>query len=293
MSDEAVKTPEKKLHKQEDVVFHVVNYILLAIIALACLVPFFNVIAKAFSEYGKTVVFWPQDFTWYNMKQVFTDVAYFRAFGISVLVMVLGTSLSVGIMFMAAYPLSKKDLPFRKGIMIFFMVVMLFSGGIVPNFFVMKMLGLLNNVAALILPSIVQVYNMILLKNNLEGIPAEIEESARIDGASNGRILVSILLPISLPSIASVALFTAVSYWNNYFSALIYLTSAENLYPLAMYILNRINSVPDVLGDPILFRQKTYIDSAMIIISILPIVCVYPFVLKFFVSGLTVGSVKG
>lgn len=293
MSDEAVKTPEKKLHKREDVVFHFVNYILLAIIALACLVPFFNVIAKAFSEYGKTVVFWPQDFTWYNMQQVFTDVAYFRAFGISVLVMVLGTVLSVGIMFMAAYPLSKKDLPFRKGIMIFFMVVMLFSGGIVPNFFVMKMLGLLNNVAALILPSIVQVYNMILLKNNLEGIPAEIEESARIDGASNGRILVSILLPISLPSIASVALFTAVSYWNNYFSALIYLTSAENLYPLAMYILNRINSVPDVLGDPILFRQKTYIDSAMIIISILPIVCVYPFVLKFFVSGLTVGSVKG
>lgn len=291
MSEEVVKT--KKLHKHEDFVFRIINYVLLTIIALACLIPFMNIIAKTFSTYGKTVSFIPQDFTWYNVKYVFQEIAYFRAFGVTVLVTVLGTALSVTFMYMAAYPLSKLDLPFRKGIMIFFMIVMLFSGGIVPNFFVMKSLNLLNTKAALILPSLVQVYNMILLKNALEGIPGEIEESARIDGANNVVILANILLPISLPSIASVALFTAVTYWNNYFNGLIYLINAEKNYPLALYILNHVNSVPDVLGDPTYFNQKTYIDSAMILISIVPIVCVYPFVLKFFVSGLTVGSVKG
>ena len=175
----------------------------------------------------------------------------------------------------------------------FFMVVMLFSGGIVPCFFVMKSLNLLNTPFALVLPSLVQVYNMILLKSNLEGIPAEIEESARIDGAGNMVILTQILLPICIPSIASVALFTAVTYWNNYFSSLIYLINAEEWYPLAMYILNRINTSADVLGDQKLYMQKEFIDAAMIVLSILPIVCVYPFVLKFFVGGLTVGSVKG
>ncbi len=288
-----MRSTEKKVHTHEDIGLTIVNYVLLAIIALCCLVPFFNVISKAFSTYGKTVVVLPQGFTGFNFRQVFANAAYFRAFGVSVGVTTIGTFLSVAFMFMAAYPLSKKDLPFRKVFMIFFMIVMLFSGGLVPNFFVMKMVGLLNTPAALVFPSLVQVYNLILLKNGLEGIPAEIEESARIDGASSARILAAILLPISIPSIASVALFTAVSYWNNYFNALIYLINAEQYYPLAMFILNRINSVPDILGDQRLYQQKEFIDSAMIIISILPIVCVYPFVLKFFVRGLTVGSVKG
>ncbi|MBP3434587.1 MAG: carbohydrate ABC transporter permease, partial [Clostridia bacterium] len=105
--------------------------------------------------------------------------------------------------------------------------------------------------------------------------------------------LVQILLPICVPSIASVTLFTAVTYWNNYFTSLIYLINAEQYYPLAMYILNRINTVPDVFGDQKLLMQKEYIDAAMIVLSMLPIVCIYPFVLKFFVGGLTVGSVKG
>lgn len=282
-----------KIKSKEELIFSIINYTILTIVALMCLVPFFNVVAKMFSTYGKAVVILPQKFTLYNVQQVFADLAYFRAFGISILVTLLGTTLSVAIMFMAAYPLSKKDLPFRSGIMIYFMIVMLFSGGIVPNFFVMKTLGLLNTFWALILPTLVQVYNLILLKNALEGVPEEIEESARIDGAVYARILVSILFPVLLPTIASVALFTAVSYWNNYFNALIYLINAEQKFPLAMYILNRINSVPDILGDQTLLHQKTYIDSAMVIISIIPIVAVYPFVLKFFVRGLTVGSVKG
>lgn len=288
------RNPFKKTLENEAPVWNIVNHVLLAIIALVCLVPFFNILSKAFSTYGKGVVsVLPQGFTLYNVKYALKSAEFYRAFFVSVGVTVIGTALSVGFMFMAAFPLSKKDLPFRSGIMIFFMIVMLFSGGIVPNFFVMKTFGLLNTPFALVFPSIVQVYNMILLKNYLEGIPAEIEESAHIDGAGNGRILVSILLPICVPSIASVALFTAVTYWNNYFNALIYLGGAHEWYPLAMYVQNWIQWSPPKDGNPVLRDQKTYIDAAMIVISILPIVCVYPFVLKFFVGGLTVGSVKG
>ena len=260
-------TAVKKDRRRKVSSLAVANYALLTLIAVICIVPFFNVISKSFSTYGKTILLLPKGRTFYNYKQVFSTFAFFRAFFVSV--------------------------PFRGAIMVFFTIVMLFSGGIIPNFFVVKTLGILNTPFALVLPSVVQVYNMILLKSGLEGIPAEIEESARIDGAGNGRILASILLPISVPSIASVGLFTAVSYWNNYFQALIYLINAEKYYPLALYILNRINTAPDILGDQKLYQQKEFIDSAMIILSILPIVCVYPFVLKFFVRGLTVGSVKG
>lgn len=291
--EKRIKNPFKKSIANESPIWTICIYVLLAIIAVASLTPILNVVAKTFSTFGKTVSIIPQGFTLYNVKYVLKSWSFYRAFFVSAGVTVCGTALSVAFMFMAAYPLSKKDLPLRQGFMIFFMIVMLFSGGIVPNFFVMKTFNLLNTPFALVLPTLVQVYNLILLKNNLEGVPAEIEESARIDGANNAVILVQILLPICVPSIASVALFTAVTYWNNYFNALIYLINAEEWYPLAMYILNRINTAPDVLGDQKLLMQKDYIDAAMIVISILPIVCVYPFVLKFFVSGVTAGSVKG
>lgn len=287
------KNPFKKSLENEAPIFNVVNYIILAILALICFVPFLNLIAKSFSTYGTVVSLLPVKITGDNVGYIFAQVGFYRSLLVSVLVTVAGTVLSVGIMFMAAYPLSKKDLPFRQGFMIFFTVVMLFSGGIIPNFVVMKLFGLLNTPFALIIPSIVQVYNMILLKSNLEAIPGEIEESAYIDGASHGRILVSILLPISLPSIASVSLFTAVTYWNNYFNALLYLPVAKEMWPLALYILESVNAPINQVNPTFKDFAKDNINSAMILVSILPIVCVYPFVLKFFVGGLTVGSVKG
>lgn len=291
---EETQAPAKKKGMKEDPVFHTVNCILLWIVAIISIVPFFNIISKALSTQGKPVMFLPQGFTWFNMDYIFSNGDYFRAFGMSVIITLIGTVLSVGFMFMAAYPLSKKDLPFRKGIMLFFMVIMLFSGGMVPNYFVMKMYGLYDTPFSLVFPSVVQVYNLILLKNNLEGIPAEIEESATIDGANNGTILVKILLPLAVPSIASVALFTAVTYWNNYTNAMIYIFENDKFYPLAYYIQKFITEGTfDPILESQLNTQKAYIDAAMIVMSILPIVCVYPFVLKFFVSGLTVGSVKG
>ncbi len=287
--------PKKTMHIHENRVFHIVNYILLTLIVLLCLVPFVNIIAKALSTYtGKAVFLLPHEITWYNFSYVFTNWPYFRSFLVSAGVTLCGTALSVGVMFAAAYALSKQDFPLRKGVMVFFIIIMLFSGGIVPNFFVMKMLGLLNTPLALVFPSVVQVYNLILLKNYVEGVPREIEESAHIDGATNLQVMVKILIPVSLPAIASVALFTAVTYWNNYFNALIYLSpSSEQFYPLALFINNYINSAANELGDLTYYHQKSFIEMAMIIVSIIPILAVYPFVAKFFVRGVTVGSVKG
>ena len=151
-------TAVKKDRRRKVSSLTVANYALLTLIAVICIVPFFNVISKSFSTYGKAILILPKGWTFYNYKQVFSTFAFFRAFFVSVGVTITGTILSVAVMFMAAYPLSKKDLPFRGAIMVFFTIVMLFSGGIIPNFFVVKTLGLLNTPFALVLPSVVQVY---------------------------------------------------------------------------------------------------------------------------------------
>lgn len=273
--------------------FFIVNYILLTIIALCCLLPFMNVLASAFSTAGQQVDFWPKGFTWFNFKQVFTDKAFFRAMLVSIGVTVVGTFLSVLIMYMAAYALSKQDFPFRKGLMLFFIIVMIFSGGMVPNYLVVNALGLTRTPVALVFPSIVQVYNLILIKSYLESLPKEIEESARVDGANNLQIMFKILLPVSLPCVASVSLFTAVTFWNNYTNALLYLGTEEKWYPLSLYILNHIQNSSDPLNWTEADRQKQNIESAMIVVSTLPILIAYPFVLKYFAKGVTVGSVKG
>jgi putative aldouronate transport system permease protein len=140
---------------------------------------------------------------------------------------------------------------------------------------------------------VVQVYNMILIKSYLEGVPKELEESAKIDGANSLQTMFRVMIPVSLPCVASVSMFTAVSFWNNYTSALLYLGTEEKWYPLSLYILNYIQSDPDVLNPTLENLQKSNIESAMVIFSILPILLVYPFVLKFFTKGVTVGSVKG
>lgn len=278
---------------KESPVFHAVNYVLLTIIGLACLLPFLNVIAMALSTANLKVDFWPRGFTWFNFATVFKDINFFRALGISILVTVLGTALSVLCMYMAAYVLSKQDFPLRKAVMIFFIIVMIFSGGMVPNYIVVNALGLTRTVWSMVFPSVVQVYNLILIKSYLEGLPKELEESAKIDGASNLKIMFKVILPVSKPCIASVCLFTAVTLWNNYTNALMYLGTEESLYPLSLYILNHIQSTPDPINFTQVDIQKSNIESAMILVSILPILIAYPFVLKFFAKGVTVGSVKG
>ena len=278
---------------KENRLFNIINTIALTIISIICFIPFLNVLSVALSTAGNDINFTPKGFTWYNFQYVFSDTGFWRAMGVSFLVVVCGTLLSVTVMFAAAYALSKPNFPARRGIMVFFIIVMIFSGGMVPNYLVVSTLGLTKTPLALILPSVVQVYNLILIKSYLEGLPLELEESASIDGANNLQIMFKILLPMSMPCVASVSLFTAVTLWNNYTSALLYLGTEEKWYPLSLYILNYIQLPPDTLSVAMKDLQKDNIEAAMIVVSIIPILLVYPLVLKYFTKGVTVGAVKG
>ena len=278
---------------KENRLFNIINVALLVIISLVCFMPFLNVISVALSTAGHDINFTPKGFTWFNFQYVFTDPGFWRALGVSFFVVVVGTALSVMVMFSAAYALSKPDFPFRRGIMVFFIITMIFSGGMVPNYIVVRELGLTGTPWALILPSVVQVYNLILIRSYLEGLPKELEESAGIDGANSLQTMFKVLLPVSMPCVASVSLFTAVTFWNNYTSALLYLGTSEKWYPLSLYILNYIQAGADVLDTSMEAIQHANIESAMIVASIIPILLVYPFVLKYFTKGVTVGAVKG
>ena len=164
-------------------------------------------------------------------------VKFYQAFLVSIVVTVCGTIVSVLCMMLAAYPLSKRELPLRRTIMIYFFISMLFSGGMVPNYILVSSLGLTNTLFAMILPNAVMVFHLILMKAFFEGIPPALEESARIDGAGNLRILFSIIMPISMSMIVTVCLFTAVVYWNNYFNALMYISASHSeLYPLPFFV---------------------------------------------------------
>lgn len=287
------KTQKRGKRIDDSPVFNVINTVVLILTAFICILPFFNVLASSLSTAGHEINFLPKGFTWFNYTAVLTDAGFWRALGVSLLVTVVGTVLSVLTMYSAAYALSKPDFPCRRGIMIFFIITMIFSAGMVPNYIVVNMLGLTRSPWALILPSVVQAYNLILIKSYLEGVPKELEESAKIDGASNLNIMFKVMIPVSMPCVASVTMFTGVSFWNNYTSALLYLGTEEKWYPLSLYILNFIQSDPDVLNPTLENIQKANIESAMIILSILPILLIYPLVLKYFTKGVTVGSVKG
>ena len=216
----------------------------------------------------------------------------------SVLVLAAGTALSMLVTALAAYPLSKRTLPHHRLLMLIFVFTMWFSGGMVPTYLLMQRLKLTNTLAALYLPGVISVYNMLILKNYYEALPDSLEESARIDGASNLTTLFRIVLPLSMPVLATVCLFTAVGLWNDFFSAMMYNTRA-NLKTLAQYLqeivaesqtdTSMVRSADDMLENII----PEGVRAATIIASTVPILAVYPFLQKHFVKGVLIGAVKG
>lgn len=285
------------MRSKGDVAFSVINGVLLFLFAVFTLMPIVNILATSLSTHSLPVVFWPAKWDLFAMRSVLTESNFYRAFFVSIAVTVLGTFISVLCMVLAAYPLSKKELPLRQTIMIYFFISMLFSGGMVPNYILVSSIGLTNTLFAMILPNAVMVFHLILMKAFFEGIPTSLEESARLDGAGNLRVLFSIVLPLSMSMLITVCLFTAVVYWNNYFNALMYISASHsNLYPLPFYIINlsdqfRDPNAPIVMGDK--FKYEQNIIAATIILSMLPICLTYPFFLKYFTKGVVVGAVKG
>ena len=280
---------------KDETVFQVIVKIIAVLLIIFFVVPFLNVIAKAISSPASVVSILPKDIDWFAMDYVLSDKAFLKSFGNSIFITVVGTLLSVVSMAMAAYPLSKPYMPLRKTMTVFFLIVMLFSGGIAPHILVMNALGLIDTIWALILPSVVMVYYMLLLKGFFEGVPEELEESAKLDGARNMDIFFKIYMPMSAPMVATVGFFTAISYWNNINNSILYVTSNKSIYPVPMYIKNfmGLNPMEVAMNNPKLLSYWDGIEMSYILMSIVPIACIYPFVFKYLKNDISAGAVKG
>lgn len=278
-----------------DIVFDAVKWVFLILCVILVVFPIMNVISLAISkgQYNSAITFFPawKGLTLQNFSWLFKNDNFLSAIKNSLLFTVVATIASNVLMAMAAYPLSKEDCPFRGGVMIFFIITMLFSAGIVPAFIWLRVLNLYNSIWSLILLSINNVFNMLLYKTNFEGIPSEIEEAAMIDGASSVTLFFRIVIPMTLPIIASCIFFMIVSTWNSYGSALIFITDTKQM-PLAQFLYRLIAST-EQSKDSYLITNTQNVNAATIIVSVIPILCVYPFIMNYMKSGLTIGSVKG
>lgn len=280
-----------------DKIFYIMSVILLILAGLCALLPFVHVIAKSFSDdvyvISNQVLFWPKGFTTKAYEFAMKNTPVLTAFVNTVFVTVVGTMLSLAISTATAYPLSLPSLKGRKVLLYFFVFTMLFNGGMIPGFILMKSLNLLNSLWALILPHILEVYNLLLIKNYFEGLPDSIRESAQIDGANNFQIFGRIMLPMSKPILATMTVFYAVAYWNSYFNAMLYLSDQKKM-TLQLFLVNIVKQaqVLDGITSDIIVQPDT-VRAATVIIGTLPILVVYPLLQKHFVQGVTLGSVKG
>ena len=278
----------------------VMLYLILTVVVLICLYPFLNVVAYSLS--GNTAVlsgkvtFYPIDFQLSAYKEILLkQTQIWTAMGISVTVTVLGTLLGLVLTVAAAYALSKEKLKGRGILSGFILFTMYFSGGIIPTFLVVKGVGLYDSISALVIPSAMNVFNFIVMRTFFKELPLELEEAARIDGANDMKILFKIALPLSMPIIATIGLFYAVSYWNDYFSALLYIQTPEKfslqLRLRQLLFAGQINQVSmENLRTQVMSES---LKMASIVISTIPIILVYPWLQKYFVKGVMLGSVKG
>lgn len=278
-----------------DVTFDVIKWVFLVLCLVLVIFPILNVISLAFSkgQYNSEITFFPvwKGLTLDNFSWLFKNENFLSAIKNSLLFTIVATVGSNILMAMAAYPLSKEDCPFRGPVMIFFIITMLFSAGIVPAFIWLRVLNLYNSIWSLIFLSLNNVFNMLLYKTNFEGIPAEIEEAAMMDGASSITLFFRIVIPMTLPIIASCVFFMIVSTWNSYGSAIIFITDTKQM-PLAQFLYRLVAST-EQSKDPYLITNTQNVNAATIIVSVIPILCVYPFIMNYMKSGLTIGSVKG
>ncbi|WIV19465.1 carbohydrate ABC transporter permease [Paenibacillus polygoni] len=280
--------------------FVAVNYTLLTIIALVTVLPFIHVVAGSFTTNAeiaaKKFVLIPTVWSLEAYKFIFSTDTIFRALSVSVGVTMIGTLLSMFVTSLMAYGLSRRDLDGRNVIMFLVVFTMLFSGGMIPTFLVVKELGLIDSYAALILPSAIGAFNMIILKNFFQNIPEGLEESAKIDGCNDFGILFRIVLPLSLPSIATISLFYAVTYWNTYLSAILYLNDSQ-MWPIQV-LLRQIVVLASGMDyssnlDSAVPPPDQSVKMAVIVVATLPILLVYPFLQKHFAKGAMLGSIKG
>ncbi len=283
-------------------IFDHFNVILLSLLALLCLAPIWHTLALSFSSKSAAeagmVFFWPVHFNFTSYTQIIEDQQFWRSFLISIIRVILGSSLNFLMTLLLAFPMSRtaKQLPFRNAVMYFLLFNMLFSPSMIPMYFTVKDLGLMDSIWALVLPSAVPIFNVMLLMNYFRNIPKEMEEAAMIDGAGPWYMMIRIFLPIAVPTVAVITLFSIVGHWNAFFDGLIYMNKVEH-YPLQTYIQQLIVKIdPSKLTVEQLVKLQNVsaktLNAAKIFISILPILILYPFLQKYFIHGIMLGSVK-
>lgn len=289
-------------------IFDVLNYCLLASLALICILPMLHILAISLSDKAAasagSVGLWPVNFTTAAYEWVMAKKEFWAAFLVSLKRLAIGLPYHLVMTILVAYPLSYPSSRLRGrsiyvGLLIF---TMLFGGGLIPSYMLYKELHLLDTIWVLVVPNAVNAGNIMLMMNFFRNLPKELEESARIDGAGYLQVLLRIILPVSLPSIATITLYVVVAHWNDYFAGMVYMNSAEN-YPLQTYVYNLVNQASSLttnlnlnVGEnwKILAKvsDKT-VRSAQIFITALPMLAIYPFLQKYYIKGIVVGSVKG
>lgn len=290
--------------KNKERIFEIVIAVVMIFLMFVMIYPFWNALVIAFNEGTDTsrggITFWPRIWTLENFKGVLLDSQFLTALIVTVTRVILGTISSIFITAMMAYAVSKKELKGHKFYLIFAIITMYFGGGLIPTYLVIQQLGIINTIWALFLPHTLSVYNMIVFRSFFLQLPDAVEEAAKIDGCNNWKTFLKIVLPLSKPILATLSLFHAVFLWNDWFYSGMY-TDSLSLQTIQNYLLTVINSsnnaaimaqlsgVSDTYTTTVTTKS---LQMATLIVSILPIVCVYPFLQKYFVKGVLIGSVK-
>lgn len=283
--------------------FNGLNVVVLILTMLLCLLPVWYTLSISLSDKAAaaagSVFLWPKGFTFDSYRTIVNDSQFLRSFFISVQRVAYGSAISFFAILLMSYPLSKTSKEFRpRNIIMWLLIfVMLFNGGLVPWYLTMKSLGMINSIWGLVLGGGLPVFNVILVMNYIRNMPKELEESALIDGAGPWRILFSILLPLAMPVLATVLVFTIVYHWNEFFQGLVLMNKADH-YPLQSYIRQVAVVIdPTKMDEESVKRMSNLsnqtLNAAKIFISMLPLLVIYPFLQKYFVKGITLGSVKG
>ncbi|MCQ6559345.1 carbohydrate ABC transporter permease [Paenibacillus mendelii] len=281
-------------------IFDVLNMIFLVFMACIMLYPFWHVLVGSVLPYEEAIKtsfnLFPRSFSFEAYEYVFSKDTILKSVIVSVIVTVAGTLYQLFVTAITAYPLTKQDLPGRSAIFLFIIFTMFFGGGLIPYYLLIKSLGMVNSLAVMIIPAALSTYNMIVLKTFFQNIPIDLEESAKIDGAGYMRVFFKIIIPLSVPALATIALFIAVGQWNNWYVPMLFLNDKE-LWPLAMVLRDVLinNNMELTRGGSFVskeFMLGDTIKNAIVMVSVIPIIIVYPFIQKHFVKGVMIGSIK-
>ena len=289
---------------RSDKIFYIIITIILTLFFIIVLYPCIYVISASFSsgdavQAGK-VVLWPVDVSIEGYKTVFNTSDVWIGFRNSLFYTIVGTSINIVMTVITAYSLARPDVPGRNGIMLLFTFTMFFNGGMIPTYMVIRSLGMLDTIWCLIIPGAIGAYNLIVARTFIQNtIPLELLEAAKIDGCSDIKYMLKVVIPLSKAVIAVLVLFYGVGHWNSYFNAMIYLHTPD-LYPLTLFlreILLMEQIDPSTISDPELQAQMAkaagVIKYALIVVSMVPVMLIYPFIQKYFVKGVMIGSIKG